>query len=231
MPTPPENQGSTSPDEPDSQAENRTTEEGTEEQPPKLVRPGEPGFPPPPEGIVEAAKLAPGHWLNVVDQQWSAEDGQEPPSWATLGRWRTDENGEIVEWERNDEYRPSPERLGWSAPVGPADKAVQLAATGYGPEDDVVRALADADVAVCVDDEGEPAVDQTPEGVPAVAIFSTSPDLEADNLPLHEVMPMQGLLERLGDDEEVLFLSSSAPVALLIKRDALRAVPGGQEAT
>jgi hypothetical protein len=200
-----------------------------DEELPTLVRPGEPGFPPPPEGIVKAAKLTPDHWLNVVDQQWNGEEGEEPPSWAMLGRWRTDESGEIVEWERNADYRPSPERLGWSEPIGPADKAMQLAATGYGPEDDVARALADADVAVCVDDEGQPAVTETPEGVSAVAVFSTSPDLEQDKLPPHEVMPMPGLLERLRDDEEVLFLSSSAPVALLIEKSALRTAPEGTE--
>ncbi|WP_210592167.1 type VII secretion system-associated protein [Streptomyces sp. GESEQ-35] len=197
--------------------------QGAEEEPPTLVRPGEPGFPPPPEDISEAAKLAPDHWLGVVDQQWNGEEGEEPPTWAMLGRWRTDEHGEIVEWQRNPDYRPSPERMGWPEPVSSADRAVQRAATGYGPEDDVVRALADAEVAVCVDDEGRPSVDETPEGVPAVAVFSTSSGLEADQLPRHDVMPMTDLLERLGDDEEVLFLSSSAPVALLIGKGALRA--------
>src|SRR3954467_14838378 len=49
---------------------------------PALVRPGEQGFPPPPEEMVEAAKLAPDHWLNVVDQAWQGRDGEEPPSWA-----------------------------------------------------------------------------------------------------------------------------------------------------
>jgi hypothetical protein len=229
MSTPSETQGSTSPDDTAPQADGHTAGQGAEEEPPTLVRPGEPGFPPPPEGIVEAAKMAPDHWLNVVDQQWSGEEGQEPPSWARLGRWRTDENGEIVEWERNADYRPSPERMGWPEPVGLADKAVQLAATGYGPESDVVRALVDADVAVCVDAEGRPSVDETPEGVHAVAVFSTSPDLEGVELPLHEVMPMPDLLKQLADDQEVLFLSSSAPVALLIDKRALRAASEGGE--
>ncbi|MBO8195372.1 type VII secretion system-associated protein [Streptomyces oryzae] len=222
-------QASTPPDAPAPQPEEPTTGQDAEEQPPTLVRPGEPGFPPPPEGIVEAAKLAPDHWLSVVDQEWNGKDGEEPPSWVVLGRWRTDENGEIVEWERNDDYRPSPERMGWPEPVSPADRAVQRAATGYGPQDDVVRALADADVAVCVDDEGRPSVSETPEGVSAVAVFSASPDLPPDELPPHEVMPMPGLLEQLADDQEVLFLSSSAPVALLIDKDALRATPEDAE--
>ncbi|MEV6170813.1 type VII secretion system-associated protein [Streptomyces sp. NPDC051954] len=206
--------------------EDDVQEQGAVEEPPTLVRPGEPGFPAPPEDVVEAAKLAPDHWLTVVDQQWDGEDGEdgeEPPAWAMLGRWRADEYGEIVEWQRNPGYRPSPERMGWPEPVSAADRAAQRAATGYGPDEDVIRALADAEVAVCVDDEGRPSVDETPEGAQAVAVFSASSGLEADQLPRHDVMPMTDLLERLGDDEEVLFLSSSAPVALLIGKGALRA--------
>ncbi|MGW8378541.1 type VII secretion system-associated protein [Streptomyces sp. ODS28] len=232
MSTPPERNGpeqgpeGRTPDQdptPES-AENRN-EDGTEELPPAVVYPGDPGFPPPPESIVEAAKVAPDHWLGVVDQNWQGEEGEEPPSWATLGRWRTDGNGEIVEWERNDEYRPSPERMGWPEPVGPADRAVQLAATGYGPEGEVARSLADAEIAVCVDDEGNPSVTETPEGVPAVAVFSAAPGMDMDELPPHRMMPMPALVERLRGQEQVLFLSSSAPVALLIDKDELRPAP------
>ncbi|OON76207.1 type VII secretion system-associated protein [Streptomyces tsukubensis] len=203
-------------------ADAATGTDGTDEEAPVLVRPGEPGFPPPPEGMVEAAKLAPDHWLNVVDQAWRSPEGEEPPSWAMLGRWRSDETGEIVEWEWNPDYRPSPERMGWNDPVGPADAACQLAATGYGPEDDVARALVGAEIAVCLDDEGKPSVTETPDGVSAVAVFANAPDLDADQLPPHEMMRVRDLLEKLRAEEEVLFLSSSAPVALLIEKSALR---------
>ncbi|MDI6410959.1 type VII secretion system-associated protein [Streptomyces albus] len=196
-----------------------------EEQAPTqlLVQRGEEGFPEPPEDIVEAAKVAPDHWLNVVDQHWKPEDGQAPPMWARLGRWRSDEHGEIVEWEHNPEYRPSPERLGWPKPHGEVDAAVQRAATGYGPEIAVVEALAGTEVAVCVDEEGRPARSEAPNGTTAVAVFTPGAELpEGQEMPAHEVMHVDRLLDQLADGEEVLFLSSTAPVAHLVDPAELR---------
>ncbi|GHJ23273.1 type VII secretion system-associated protein [Streptomyces albus] len=200
-------------------------EPGSEEQKPikLLVQRGEEGFPEPPEDIVEAAKVAPDHWLNVVDQHWKPEDGQAPPMWARLGRWRSDEHGEIVEWEHNPEYRPSPERLGWPKPHGEVDAAVQRAATGYGPEIAVVEALAGTEVAVCVDEEGRPARSEAPNGTTAVAVFTPGAELpEGQEMPAHEVMHVDRLLDQLADGEEVLFLSSTAPVAHLVDPAELR---------
>ncbi|MFI1330664.1 type VII secretion system-associated protein [Streptomyces sp. NPDC020845] len=120
------------------------------------------------------------------------------------------------------EYRPSPDAYGWARPVSPADAAVQLVATGYGSEDQFALALADAEVAVCLDEKGEPAVTEAPDGTSAVPVFSASPELEEDKLPPHEVMSVPDLLDRMPEGKEVLFLSSSAPVAQLVEVSALR---------
>ncbi|MEU5717326.1 type VII secretion system-associated protein [Streptomyces sp. NPDC020403] len=189
---------------------------------PSAVLKGRPGFREPPEDYVKAAKVAPNHWLSVIDRHWSGDEGEPPPSWASLGRWRSDENGEIVEWEPNDEYRPSPDAHGWAPPVGPVDAAVQLVATGYASEDLFALMLADAEVAVCVDGQGGLAVTDAEDGTEAVPVFSTSPELEQDKLPPHEVMSVPDLLDRLPEDKEVLFLSSSAPVGQLVTASALR---------
>lgn len=189
---------------------------------PGAVLKGQEGFREPPEDFVRAAKVAPNHWLSVVDRHWSGDEGEPPPSWASLGRWRSDEQGEIVEWEVNTEYRPSPDAYGWGRPVGPADAAVQLVATGYGSEDLLAMMLADAEVAVCVDEDGELAVSEASDGTPVVAVFSTSPELEEDRLPPHQVMSVPDLLDRMPEGKEVLFLSSSAPVAQLVTASALR---------
>ncbi|MEU9348901.1 type VII secretion system-associated protein [Streptomyces sp. NPDC048278] len=187
---------------------------------------GEPGFRTPPDDFVAAASVAPNHWLSVIDRHWRGSDDEAPPSWAVLGRWRSDEHGEIVEWERNSEYRPSPDALGWARPVGPADAAVQLAATGYGTEESLVAAVAEAELAVCVGDDGRPAVTEAPDGTPVVPVFSTSPGLEKDRLPAHRVMPVPELLARLPRGCDVLFLSSSAPVARILAASALRSRRG-----
>lgn len=190
---------------------------------PNAVLRGEPGFREPPEDYIAAARVAPNHWLSIIDRHWHGAEGEPSPSWASLGRWRSDENGEIVEWEENTEYRPSPDAYGWARPVSPADAAVQLVATGYGSEELFALVLADAEVAVCVEEGGELAVTDAPDGTHAVPVFSHSPELEEDKLPAHEIMTMPDLLDRLPEGREVLFLSSSAPVAQLVAPSALRA--------
>jgi hypothetical protein len=189
---------------------------------PSAVLRGQPGFREPPEDFVAAAKIAPNHWLSIVDRHWEGEDGEPVPRWAMLGRWRSDDQGEIVEWEENSEYRPSPDAYGWSQPVSPADAAVQLVATGYGSEELLSLLLANAEVAVCLDEQGELAVTEASDGTVAVPAFSPSPELEQDRLPRHEVMFVPDLLERLPEGREVLFLSSSAPVGQLVTATALR---------
>ncbi|MGW5370306.1 type VII secretion system-associated protein [Streptomyces sp. NPDC004009] len=122
-------------------------------RPPRTVAWGGPDLPAPPEDIVAAARTAPDHWLSVTGWHWPGEPDEGPvPPWAVLDRWRTDRHGEIVEWEANPDCRPSPAALGWGPPVSGADAAVHLAATGYGPDEDVAEALAEpGSVAVCVE--------------------------------------------------------------------------------
>ncbi|MFI1226871.1 MULTISPECIES: type VII secretion system-associated protein [unclassified Streptomyces] len=194
-------------------------------RPPAAVAAGEPGFPAPPADILAAARSTPEHWLSVTDRHWLGEsDDESPPPWAVLGRWRSDERGEIVAWEANPDYRPSPAALGWPPPVSDADAAVHLAATGYGPDADVADALAQAGtVAVCVGQDGRPASTRTPGGTHAVPVFPESPRARADRLPAHVMMTLPELLHRLPEGRNVLFLSSSAPAALLVRADELRA--------
>ncbi|GGV70844.1 hypothetical protein GCM10010294_29300 [Streptomyces griseoloalbus] len=193
--------------------------------PPATVARDQPGFPVPPEDITAAARTAPDHWLSVTDRHWLGEtDDEVPPPWAVLGRWRSDAHGEIVEWEANPDYRPSPAALGWAPPVSDADAAVQLAATGYGPDADVAEALAeDGSVAVCVTEDGQPAWTRAPGGTYAVPVFPPSPRAAADRLPAHVMMTLPDLLDRLPPGRDVLFLSASAPASLLVPADELRA--------
>ncbi|MFI2780672.1 type VII secretion system-associated protein [Streptomyces sp. ALB3] len=199
--------------------------EGVSARPPVPVGREHAHFPAPPEDIVAAARTAPDHWLSVTDRHWLGEtDDEPPPPWAVLGRWRSDAHGEIAEWEANPDYRPSPAALGWAAPVSDADAAVHLAATGYGPDADVAEALAEAGtVAVCVADDGEPAWTRAPGGALAAPVFPVAPQASADRLPVHVLMALPDLLDRLPAGRDVMFLSASAPAALLVPADDLRA--------
>ncbi|MCX4966938.1 type VII secretion system-associated protein [Streptomyces sp. NBC_00654] len=183
---------------------------------------GHPAFREPPEEYVSAARLAPHHWLSVIDRHWNSADGEGAPAWAMPGRWRSDARGEIVEWQANPGYRPSPDAHGWGPPVDLADAAVRLVATGYDTEDLLAQVLADAEIAVCVNAEGAWRVTETPDGTHAVPVFTMSPRPDGERPPPHRVMPVRAFLDRLPEGREVLFLSSSAPVAQLLTAEALR---------
>ncbi|MFD5136817.1 type VII secretion system-associated protein [Streptomyces sp. NPDC058378] len=175
--------------------------------------------PPVPEEIEEAARLAPDHWLGMVDPAWAGEG--EPPDWAVVGRWRSGHDGDIEEWRPNEEYRPSPQALGWSAPTDPVDEAVQLAATGYGPGEAVTRTLALAEVAVLLAPEGAPLSATSPDGAAVVPVFTSPTYLHAAGRFGYELAPVRELVDRIPDGH-VLYLNPSGPVGMAVETDALR---------
>jgi hypothetical protein len=59
--------------------------------------------------------------------------------------------------------------------VGLSLRILQLAASGYGPGEDVLRALADAELAVLVRADGELVTAATTEGAAVVPTFTSPP--------------------------------------------------------
>nr|WSX47978.1 type VII secretion system-associated protein [Streptomyces sp. NBC_00974] len=177
-------------------------------------------LPPVPEDIREAARQAPEHWLAVIDPAWDGEEA--PPVWAVRGQWRSDEAGEVVEWQENPEYRPSPESLGWPAPTDALDAAVQLSATGYAPADAVSAALARASLAVHTTADGRPVTAAAPDGTPVVAVYSATPYLEVAGRFAYQVLPLAELAELLPTGHE-LYVNPTAGVAMRIEDSVLRA--------
>jgi hypothetical protein len=174
-----------------------------------------------PDSIREAARIAPDHWLGMVDPAWTGAG--EPPRWAMLGQWRSSTEGEIVEWRENEEYRPSPAALGWPEPADEVDEAVQLAATGYGPGEDVTDALAAfPEVAVFVTPEGDPLPATAPDGTTRVIPVFTAPAyLHAAGRLAFELIEVRELVERLPADH-LIYLNPSAPVSMTVDTDMLR---------
>ncbi|MGH3381166.1 MAG: type VII secretion system-associated protein [Actinoallomurus sp.] len=188
-------------------------------------------MPPVPDSIREAARLAPDHWLGMVDPAWSSADAEEaPPSWAVVGQWRSSPEGEIVEWRDNEEYRPSPSARGWPEPIDEVDAAAQLAATGYGPGEAVTEALAALpEAAVFVTPDGDPLPATAPDGTTRVIPVFTSPAyLHAAGRLAYELVGVRNLVDRLPADH-VLYLNPSAPVSMTVDtallREALERVP------
>ncbi|MFJ5227497.1 type VII secretion system-associated protein [Streptomyces sp. NPDC088400] len=175
--------------------------------------------PPVPAEIEEAARLAPDHWLGMVDPAWSGEG--EPPNWAVVGQWRSGLDGEIEEWRPNEEYRPSPQALGWPAPTDPVDEAVQLAATGYGPGEAVPRTLAVAEVAVLLGPGGVPLSATSPDGASVVPVFTSPTYLHAAGRFGYELTPVPQVVDRIPEGH-VLYLNPSGPVGMTVESDALR---------
>ncbi|WP_346656293.1 type VII secretion system-associated protein [Streptomyces griseoviridis] len=176
------------------------------------------GMPRPPREFVEAARLAPEHWLYLTDPAWQGEGA--PPDWAVVGQWRSDADGEIVEWQDNENYQPSPEALGWPEPADDVDAAIQLATTGYGPAEDVAAALVRAEVAVLVTASGEPVSASAPDGTPVVPIFTSPPYLHAAGRLGFERVRVPALLARLPEGHS-LSINSSAPISMVMTTDGL----------
>ncbi|MEV5148208.1 type VII secretion system-associated protein [Streptomyces sp. NPDC052727] len=176
-------------------------------------------MPPIPEEIREAGRLAPDHWLGMVDPAWKGDGA--PPEWAMVGRWRSGLDGEIVEWQDNEDYRPSPKALGWPEPADEVDAAVQLAATGYGPGEDVVKALAHHEVAVMVKPGGGPLSATTPDDTAVVPVFTSPVYLHAMGRLAFELTRVPDLLG-LVPEGHLLYLNPSGPVSMTVDPDVLR---------
>ncbi|MGK4907055.1 type VII secretion system-associated protein [Streptomyces albus] len=178
-------------------------------------------MPPVPEEIREAGRLAPDHWLGMVDPTWQGEG--PPPAWALVGQWRSSPEGEIVEWQDNEEYQPSPKALGWPEPADDVDAAVQLAATGYGPGENVTTALAALEeVAVFVTPDGDPLPATAPDGETAVVPVFTSPVyLHTSGRLAFALHPVRKVLDQLPEGH-LIYLNPSAPVSMTVETDALR---------
>ncbi|MFI1028456.1 type VII secretion system-associated protein [Streptomyces sp. NPDC020951] len=175
--------------------------------------------PAPPEEFVKAAKLLPDHWLYYVDPTWRGEG--EPPEWAVVGQWRTDLDGEIVEWQDNEAYKPSPDAHGWPEPADVIDAAIQLATTGYAPAETVTRELATAELAVLVTLDGTPVSTATPDGIATVPVFSHPTFLHRYGQLAFELIRTPDLLDRLPADH-TLCVNPSATVSMVVDLDALR---------
>lgn len=175
-------------------------------------------MPPVPDDIRAAARTAPDHWFGTVDPAWRGEG--EPPLWAVIGQWRSDARGEIVEWQRNENYRPSPGMLGWPEPTDDVDAAVQLAATGYGPVENVALAAVAAELAVLTAPDGGAVSACTPEGDPVVPVFTSPEHLRRAGSLAHRVLPLAEAFALVPEGQD-LYLNPTGPVALRLSADDL----------
>ncbi|MFC4508310.1 MULTISPECIES: type VII secretion system-associated protein [Streptomyces] len=173
-----------------------------------------------PDDIKEAARLAPDHWFGMVDPGWRGEG--TPPRWAVVGEWRTGVDGDIAEWQDNEDYRPSPMALGWPEPTDAVDAAVQLAATGYGPGDDVLRLLAPAEVSVLLGAGEQPLATRTSDGLPVVPVFTSEAQVRAVGALGSRTVPVADLVGQLPPEHQ-LYVNPTGVIGMVIETEQLRA--------
>ncbi len=174
-----------------------------------------------PEAVRAAARRAPGHWIGMVDPEWTEE--RTPPEWAVVGEWQSDDDGGVGNYRANPAYRPSARVLGWPEPTDPVDAAAQRAATGYGPVDEAIEALAEAEVTVVRAADGGPLTATGRDGAPVVLVF-TSPVHEFLSETLrHGRLPARELARSLSGSGTRLLANAGAAAPLLVPADSLLA--------
>ncbi|MBT3162155.1 type VII secretion system-associated protein [Streptomyces sp. Vc74B-19] len=167
-----------------------------------------------PEAVRAAARQAPGHWIGVVDPEWTEE--RTPPEWAVLGEWRSDDDGDVGTYRANPAYRPSARALGWPEPTDPVDAAAQRAATGYGSVEEAVVALAAAEVTVVAGPDGIPLAAAGQDGEPVVLVFTSPAHAFMSPTLRHDTLPVRDLIRSLAHSPAISLLVNAGAVAPLL---------------
>ncbi|CAO0825300.1 type VII secretion system-associated protein [Streptomyces microflavus] len=172
-----------------------------------------------PDAVKDAARRAPGHWIGIVDPEWTEE--RTPPEWAVLGEWQSDASGDVGEYRANPAYRPSARVLGWPEPTDPVDAAAQRAATGYGTVDEALAALAEADVTVVRGPDGGPLVAAGRDGAPVLLLFTSSTHEFMSAVLHHDTLSARELARSVTAAGALLSVNPGAAAPLLIPADSL----------
>ncbi|MFF2329612.1 MULTISPECIES: type VII secretion system-associated protein [unclassified Streptomyces] len=172
-----------------------------------------------PEAVRAAARQAPGHWIGVVDPEWSEE--RTPPEWVVLGEWQSDEQGGVGEYRANPAYRPSARMLGWPEPTDPVDAAAQRAATGYGSVEAALTALAAADITVVRGPDGGPLMAAGRDGAPVVLLFTSPVHAFMSEALHHDTLSAAELARSLSVPGTLLMVNAGAAAPLLVPADSL----------
>jgi hypothetical protein len=139
-----------------------------------------------------------------------------------MGEWRAGVEGEIEEWRDNAEYRPSPAALGWPGPTDSVDEALQLAATGYGPVEDMVRLLATAQVRILLTPDDVPLSTRTVDDLPVVPVFTSDAYVRTLNGLLSRTLPMADVMARVPEPHGI-YVNPTGPVGMVVGAEPLNA--------
>ncbi|MFE5923224.1 hypothetical protein [Streptomyces sp. NPDC056468] len=100
------------------------------------------------------------------------------------------------------------------------DATIQLASTGYGPGEDVTRALVGAELAVLVTAEGEPVRASAPDGTAVIPVFSAPAFLHRYGNLAYELVKTPDIIHRLPEDHS-FYVNPSAQVSMVVDTQAV----------
>ncbi|MFE5191727.1 type VII secretion system-associated protein [Streptomyces sp. NPDC056628] len=172
-----------------------------------------------PEAVRDAARRAPGHWIGMVDPDWTQD--RTPPAWAVVGEWQSDESGDVGDYRPNPAYRPSARVLGWPEPTDPVDAAAQRAATGYGSVDEAIAALARAEITVVRGPDGGPLTAAGLDGAPVILSFTSPAHAFMSAALRHDRVPAEELARSLRGSGTQVMVNAGAAAPLLVPVDRL----------
>jgi hypothetical protein len=174
----------------------------------------------------DRARQSPNSWVYSVDRAYDAA-GAVPP-YAVVGGWQVDDRGELGAFTVNPDYRPSPVALGFDPPTDPVDAALQLAATGHGPDTDVTAALAAGIVYLPVDADGGLVAHRDVDGADLVVIFT---DPHQASAAAHLLATEVAAVTSTVPDDTVVEINPGSQASLRVLshelREALRSYGGG----
>ncbi len=183
-------------------------------------------LPPPPitPQMREAARAQPGGWVYAIDPTFDP-DGQVP-GWGVRGAYRVNGHGVIHgDFVPNPDYRPSPAALGLPRPANDLERALQLAATGYGDEDQLMSALLDSHLFLFAQDDqpGRLHVRRDQSGRATLQAFSSESQLPTEWATWQQSRTRDLVAVLVGCD---LHINPGSPVAVTIPGEAIITAAG-----
>ncbi|MQY24956.1 type VII secretion system-associated protein [Nocardia aurantia] len=158
-------------------------------------------------------------WVFLIDPAWQpAEEGDRPPAEAVVGGWFVDAAGEVGRFHANPDYEPSTE----TSPTDPVDATLQLVTQGKAGSDELMSTLREAVVGVAVDEDDNPVVDASPDGVPCVLV--TTAPAHRDRIEVQrwaEVHAVE-LAAALPDEGIDVLLNPGAPASMRLIASAVK---------
>lgn len=133
-----------------------------------------PGLPPISDAMRAEAAKTPGGWLYCADQDIDPRYIEGAPLYTLLGAYEIGQDGQFTgkTWV-NDEYRPSPRRLGLPAPSNEFEEVLNLVAAGWLPYEAILSAALESELLILPAPDGGPAVLRDEQGNNVLAVYSS----------------------------------------------------------